>query len=281
MATVSSVKSKLRRKIPKSLLPFAISVSHCIEPVILFVKNSAMYNFRYKYGYDANHFLVGDAPEVLSFTKKLIRPGDMGAALSYAFGIDNYQDVQKIFGIKDDPTFLPDNTDCVEQINTLLKYKKRTPKLVLDIGCGRGEVSATLAYCKIKCVAIDPSSGSRDIINDTYMKYYGLSNPEFINDTALAAVQKVSDFDTVIFCESMEHISTKEFFDAFVIIKKTLTKTKGLMIISNFIDFHPIKRNPNMDWNHITTVDDKLYDELAKQAKSVVFRKGSHLVLQF
>ena len=87
--------------------------------------------------------------------------------------------------------------------------------------------------------------------------------------------------DTVIFCESVEHIPGKEFFAAFEIIKNMLTVTSGLMIITNWIYFHPIQKNRNMDWNHITTIDDAVYDSLAAQAKSVVFRQGSHLVLQF
>ena len=87
--------------------------------------------------------------------------------------------------------------------------------------------------------------------------------------------------DTVIFCESAEHIPRKELFTAFEIIKDMLTVTSGLMIIVNWIDFHPIQKNGNADWNHITTIDDVVYDWLATQAKSVVFRQGSHLVLQF
>ena len=44
---------------------------------------------------------------------------------------------------------------------------------------------------------------------------------------------------------------------------------------------HLIYKDSNAGWNHIATIDDTTYDSLAAQAKSVVFRQGSHLVLQF
>ena len=128
--------------------------------------------------------------------------------------------------------------------------------------------------------------GAASLIGETFRKYYNLPPPhEFINKSMLDALCEIRKSglipDTVIFCESVEHIPGKEFFAAFEIIKNMLTVTSGLMIITNWIYFHPIQKNRNMDWNHITTIDDAVYDSLAAQAKSVVFRQGSHLVLQF
>ena len=124
------------------------------------------------------------------------------------------------------------------------------------------------------------------LLGETFRKYYNLPPPhEFINKSVLDTLCEIRKSgltpDTVIFCESVEHIPGKEFFAAFEIIKNMLTVTSGLMIITNWIYFHPIQKNRNMDWNHITTIDDAVYDSLAAQAKSVVFRQGSHLVLQF
>ena len=249
-------------------------------------KNILFYPFRYKYGYNRGYYLIGDIPERKSYKMRIIRPGDMGAALAYAFGVKTYSDVVRIFEIDTSiQHYLPKNTSCREQADQLVECQTRKPNLVLDVGCGRGEVSATLTHMGIMCIPIDPARGAASLIEETFREYYDLPPPhEFINKPVLDALRELRKTgltpDTIIFCESIEHIPHKEFFTAFEIIKNMLTVTSGLMIITNWIHFHPICHS-NADWNHTTTIDETVYDSLAAQAKSIVFRQGSHLVLQF
>lgn len=250
-------------------------------------KNILIFPFRYKLGYDVNHYLIGDNPERQSYKLGIIRPGDMGAALAYAFGIDNYTDVSKIFGIKSSELcYLPRDTTCNEQVKELLKHQKRKPKLVVEVGCGRGELASALSYAGVRCIGIDPAKGASVLVKRTSKEFFDRPTPfEFLNATALNGLKEIYhrklNPDTIIFCESIEHISRSEFLKVFEIAKALLTETYGLLIITNFISFHPIERSADMHWTHIQQVDDELYDHLASKAQSIIFRKGSHLVLQF
>lgn len=249
-------------------------------------KNMLIYPLRYKYGYNRDHYLIGDNAERKSYKMGILRPGDMGAALAYALGVRTYSDVVKIFGIDTGTQYyLPENTSCREQADQLIRHQTRRPSLVVDVGCGRGEISALLTHVGIECIPIDPSKGAASLIGKTFREFYSMPPPELISKPALDGLREIRKRDlipdTVIFCESIEHISRKELAAAFELIKDMLTATSGLMIVTNWIDFHPIYKDSNAGWNHIATIDDATYDSLAAQAKSVVFRQGSHLVLQF
>ena len=250
----------------------------------------AVYPFRYRYGYTRDHYLVGGNPERDSYAMKTIRPGDMGAALAYSLGSRTYEDVVKILEIDTSvPYYLPEGTSCIEQAKQLARQSTRDPNLVIDIGCGRGEIAGTLAYMGIGCIAVDPAKGAAVLIGRTFREFFNMStlptNTEFINKSAFEGMWEIKRRglrpDTVIFCESIEHISHKEFLATFEIIKMMLADVSGMLVITNWIDYHPIQKNNDMDWNHIATINDTLYDSLAAQAKKVVFRRGSHLVLQF
>ena len=122
-------------------------------------------------------------------------------------------------------------------------------------------------------------------IGETFDKFYNLPAPSnFINKGVLSGLREIRKrglgSDTFIFCESLEHIPKKEMAAAFEIIKDMLTATSGLLVITNWIHFHPIE-SVDMSWNHMTTIDDATYDLLASHAKSTAFRRGSHLVLRF
>ena len=62
------------------------------------LSNMAIRPFRYKYGYNRDHYLVGDEAERRSYKLGIIRPGDMGAAIAYALGVEAYEGVMEIFG---------------------------------------------------------------------------------------------------------------------------------------------------------------------------------------
>ena len=241
-----------------------------------------LFPFRYRLCYNKKHFLLDDGrKETSSYFRRQIRNEDMGSAILYALGRTDYKEIQNIL------TSIGNNVTCIEQANIIKEHMIRTPNLVIDVGAGRGELSATLSYLNIKTIPIDPAYGSAKTIKKTYKDFYNIDKFEFINKDCVKGIQKILEQktnkpDTVIFCESIEHISRSEFQKFFNIIKKVLKETHGILIITNFIDFHPIEKNTTYQtWEHIQTIDDDLYDELASQAKSVIFRRGSHLVLQF
>jgi hypothetical protein len=103
----------------------------------------------------------------------------------------------------------------------------------------------------------------------------------FFNTDSTTGIQKLIDmevgFDTVILCESLEHIKKAEFERTWDLIKSELS---GLFIVVNWVKNHPLGPD-GTGYDHIRLVDDKLYDRLSKDASRVIFRKGSHLVLEF
>jgi len=76
---------------------------------------------------------------------------------------------------------------------------------------------------------------------------------------------------TVVYCESIEHIPVEQTLQ----VREWMVPGSRLIVV-NWPDFHPIE--PTSDWDHITRVDDALYDRLAVGGATVL-RRGSHLVV--
>lgn len=90
--------------------------------------------------------------------------------------------------------------------------------LVLDIGCGKGELSHDIALkCKANVTAMDQ--------NKVYLEFaqihYNLNNLHFIRGNVLSDIQN-QHFDVVTFSNVMEHIENRVDF-----IKKTQSKVKA------------------------------------------------------
>jgi hypothetical protein len=77
--------------------------------------------------------------------------------------------------------------------------------------------------------------------------------------------------DTIVFCESIEHIPQDELDRIFSLIPQD-----ARIIIVNWLHYHPIIPDGSLD--HITRIDDDYYNKLA-EGRKVVVRQGSHLVL--
>lgn len=236
------------------------------------------YKRRSHRGYNKSYFTVrrGDRHREMDYYEKtMIRLEDMGAAALYAVGVTDYQAVERLMSGKE---------DRYQQAQAVRDAMSRTPKLVFDVGSGRGELSAFLTYVGVKSVPIDFSAGALEIVGRTFKEWFGLECHDFVNKPSYEgmreAMRRFGDPDTVIFCESAEHIPGREFRKAFELAAESLEKTRGLLIITNYMDYHPIIRD-RMGWDHIQTIDDALYDRLAARAARTIFRKGSHLVLGF
>lgn len=240
--------------------------------------------------YGIDYFVGRACPECMSYEMKILRPGDMGACLCYALGYTSYTQVQVMFGIpNDNPRWLPSGDHFYAQAQRVQAKAIRTPKFVVDIGAGRGELTAALLCLGIETVAIDPAPGAAPLFRRTMMGWpSGLSIPPLpVNFIARGMYDGLAELasqgkpvDTIIMCESMEHIPEKEFDLAWLVAIEMLKRTSGLFIVANFINNHPLWTD-RTGYDHIRAVDDTAYDKMSSWAKSVVFRQGSHLVLQF
>lgn len=130
----------------------------------------------------------------------------------------------------------------------------RDPGLTYSIGCGAGWLEARLEEMGVKVIGVDPSPGARELYagSELVPTYEGGG-------------------DTIIFCESLEHLPTDEIDRIWSLIPAT-----ARIIVANWPAWDVIPGDH--DWDHITTVDAALFDRLS-EGRRVVVRRGSHLVL--
>lgn len=129
---------------------------------------------------------------------------------------------------------------------------------VMSIGCGEGALEVELERLGCEVTGVDPSPGAREL-------YRG----KILQDD----VGGIEGCATVLFCESLEHLP----LDTVRALWPRITPGARI-VITNWQTWHPIEPSPD-GWDHITRVDDALYDELAFGHR-VVLRRGSHLVLE-
>lgn len=133
---------------------------------------------------------------------------------------------------------------------------RREPGLVYSIGCGAGDLEVTLEKLGCEVIGVDPSSGAKHLYKGS----------ELIDEYPGGG-------DTVIFCEAIEHIPMEQLTDIFNKIPQ-----KARIIIVNWPDYHPLHPDGS-NQDHITLIDDELYNKLAKGRK-IVLHRGSHLILE-
>lgn len=244
------------------------------------------YRRRFNTGYTRSYYTDRrDIPECRSWHERIIRPADMGAALCYALGATSWEQVRETLRC-DDRMELPSGVSARGQAAAIAEAGfGRSPKLVFDIGCGRGEIASTLAYLGVRVVAVDPSASAGALVGETAQKFYRLAQGavSFRKSTGLKALRAHSEMpDTIVFCESVEHIPLHELYATFEWIACHAEAVSGgiLVVITNWPRLHPIRAVPG-DWDHVHDVDDDLYDRLCSYANRTVMRYGSHLVLHF
>ena len=210
-----------------------------------------------------------------------LRYGDQCSAMGYAFGVKSYNDVKDLFGFTHEYGYEPHPlVGAKKQVEILFNNRTRTPKGVLDVGGGRGEISVSFSYLGIDTQMIEPSFACRVLVAETKTKFdMGTANFPVIEKPFNEAVKLVNwtNIDTVIFCESIEHIEKEEFDEGFSILENHLFENKGLLIVLNWINCHPL---PAISEYHCHLIDDTFYDKISEN-KEVVYRRGSHLVLQY
>lgn len=135
------------------------------------------------------------------------------------------------------------------------QYTLRHPGVIYSIGCGAGSLEKRLEDMGYTVIGVDPSPGAKEL-------YRGSTLVE----------EYEGGGDTIIFCESVEHLF-KDQFDA--IWNKI--PDKAWVIFVNWPDYHPLKLD-NSGYDHVRLIDDEFYDQL-QEVSRVIFRRGSHLVL--
>lgn len=224
--------------------------------------------------YTVKYFTERKIPEIQSWHDKIVRD-DICAALCYALGYtrEETRRLEKLSG-----------TPYLQHWSKIFNGRKRTPNLVADVGAGRGEICALLSLGGISNVGIDPSPGAATLFPKTMTQWANKLNYLFYNLNSTDGLMRLMYLnmfpDTIIMCESIEHIRRDEFEATWVLIKQILTKTSGLFVVTNRLKFHPIAPD-NTGYDHITRIDDSLYDRLSKESVGVLVREKSHLVLQF
>lgn len=234
--------------------------------------------------YDSSAYFLGNygTYEQKCWDKNQLRYGDQLPAICYAFGLDSFEEVRDLYEFNDIGKSGEPFIGAVEQLLMLMNFEiDRYPKSVVDIGGGRGEIAVAFSFWKdIKVQLIEPSSCASALLEMTREKFSIWENVKLWNKE-LKIARKLVDWDgvdTVIMTESIEHIEQEDFDGTFkYYIKPTLQKNRGLLIITNWIDFHPIE--PLLPF-HCRRIDDSFYDSLVLGGK-IIFRQGSHIVIQY
>jgi hypothetical protein len=221
--------------------------------------------------YTRDYFTARACPEIQSWHKKILRT-DIASCLCYALGNPDVEAMRKVSGIP-----------FREHLDKIAAGATRTPKLAVDIGAGRGEILALLSLLDITAIGLDPSPGADVLVPQTMAEWAPQSKFHmFYNLDSYRGMCILEDLaiDTIIMCESLEHIREEEFDQTWELICASLRKTSGLFIVGNWIKNHPLGVD-GTGYDHIRRVDDALYNKLASDATKTLVRKGSHMVLQF
>lgn len=209
-----------------------------------------------------------------------MRYGDAVCVLAYAMGHPSFDSVQSLFGFADGRSVNSDELTAIDQIERLKVQQTRFPKFVLDIGGGRGEVSYAFSYLGAEVQCIEPHEDADFWQWNTREKLFGKKGSvRLINRTCPECLPLIdfTNIDTVVMVESLEHIPEDCFNPVWEKCKEVLIRNHGMLIVANWPEYQPITVT---GVEHCRRVDDELYNFLAIDG-TIIFRKGSHLVVQF
>lgn len=218
-------------------------------------------------GYDWDYYLSRweNDPATMAYREGRLSL-DKLSALSYALGFYDYNAI----------CAAQSASIILEQTRAIAAYQTRTPRRVLDVGCGRGELCAAFSLLQIPTVGVDSSHAAIWLASKSVLDWGDWQYVTLLEEPLL----RLYNTDTVCLCEVLEHISLGEFRALWPTLVMHLRARGGHLIVTNDIDLHPISPDET-GWNHISPVNDERYNEMAANASRVIFRRGSHLVLEF
>ena len=206
--------------------------------------------------------------------------GDALASIAYAHDITYEQIIERFPQVRANERFAGNEYSVQDQLDFIKSNAKRTPKRILEIGAGRGEVTLFLTAMGYDVTAIEPSVDFVNLIIETSHKLFpttAVGSYEYINKPIHLADIDYSKFDTILMVESLEHILAKDFDPEWEKIKANF---KGYFIVVNWKKYHPIAvgqyARPEI---HCRLVDDALYDSYCEGHITKV-RVKSHLCIE-
>lgn len=235
-----------------------------------------------KYQMDVNSLYQFGYYEHLSFEfweNRVLRFYDAFPAIYYAYGIDHHKILKWMLHEQK----LKPGWTIEKQLENIQQLKTRTPSSVFEIGAGRGELTCTFQYLGSNVDSCEVNHDATDWFHKTGQHYFGHRfRPKL---PMIGEIHNLNvnwkNYDTIVMVESIEHITEQNFNRVWANIIRDFS---GLFIITNYIDMHPIQVGgdwEHADIEHCRLIDDSVYDALSKDAKRVIFRQGSHLVLEF
>lgn len=218
-------------------------------------------NTAYSKFYTPDYFKTADY-------RGMLRYQDQWPAVCYAHGIFNP----------------PELANVHYQIQYLTQARKRVPTGILDIGAGRGEVGCALAQMyPVTGIDVNPSAGQFHINQATKMfgSETGSNHVLFLGDL-INTVEHIdlSNFDTVIMTESIEHIYTDEWQKFLDIALPYFRSNNTHLVITNFKNMWPLGYQYDGVADHVSVIDDTFYDNLATLGQTL-FRDKSHICIKF
>lgn len=240
--------------------------------------------------YSSGYYRKSDG--ISHWKKGMLRYGDAVCALAYAFGIESFDAVRDMFGFLGNGKDIKPEMPAIEQMNRILANATRTPKAFLDVGTGRGEIAVVLSCFFYSVITIEMCEDVWSWLDKT-QNTFGMSiRPTFFFLPFVGTLEKfntncsdetIRTLDTVLFVETIEHVLEDEFF-AFLdrLVSVPCSTMPRRLVITNWIDYHPIKPETKAPKSgHCTLIDDGFYDKICARCQKVVFRQGSHLVVDF
>ena len=204
--------------------------------------------------------------------------GDALAAVAYAHDITYEQMTDRFPQVKQNERFVGDYP-VHRQLDFIKQNATRTPKNILEIGAGRGEVTQFLAAMGYSVTAVEPgvdyealfTHTKHMLFDDVELDYTVLNKPLHLCDI------DYSKFDTILMVESLEHILAEHFDPEWEKINDTF---RGYFIVVNWKKYHPIAVGQYARKEvHCRLVDDALYDKFA-QGHTTKVRDRSHLCIE-
>jgi len=209
-----------------------------------------------------------------------IKFGDALAAIAYAHDIEYAQIVEHFPEVGNNERYHGAKYSIQDQMAFIKTNAKRTPKKILEIGAGRGEVTLFLTAMGYDVTAVEPGVDFVQLITETSHTLYphtAVGSYTYINKPLHLADIDYSKFDTILMVESLEHILAEHFDPEWEKIKVNF---KGYFIVVNWKKYHPIAvgqyARPEI---HCRLVDDALYDSYCEGHITKV-RDKSHLCIE-
>jgi hypothetical protein len=231
-----------------------------------------------------------------SLKENRLRFGDQFSAICYTFGIhflDVFLDFKNI-SVRDFIWELqyPDNKgfrqfELIKHLVNIGRYL-RNPRSIIEIGAGRGEITAFLNYTKLhipmfnyELQSLDVAPAFEKMYNDTCNRLFECNLPlDLITGTLKKKYKELNytDVDTVILSEVLEHLTEDEFWEFLNYALPYFKKNNTRLIIVNSWGFWPIEKSGS---DHIWEINDTVYDKIQELAKATIIRSRSHLVIEF